>query len=159
MSNEKGGLIKKKKPAIMQPAVPVKKSDMDFGYSAPAEASVEASLETPVEVPTEAVQEVVAEADKVEKPKRKRTPKKEVKVIKPAVSRQKLGVGKANSIKSLKVPGIIHTELNLLGSFMDENKTYIILQNLIDSYVKNELTNRQQRQFTFMVDAFSKEKE
>ncbi|MBD8038729.1 hypothetical protein H9635_18450 [Solibacillus sp. A46] len=37
MSNEKGGLIKKKKkPPIMKPAVPVKKNDMDFGYSPPA---------------------------------------------------------------------------------------------------------------------------
>lgn len=33
MSNEKGGLIKKKKkPTIMQPSIPVKKNDMDFGY-------------------------------------------------------------------------------------------------------------------------------
>ena len=40
---------------------------------------------------------------------------------------------------------------------MDENKTYAILQKLIDSYVKNELTDRQQRQFEFMVEAFSKE--
>lgn len=159
MSNEKGGLIKKKKPTIMQPAVPVKKSDMDFGYSAPTEAPVETPVETPVEAPTEAVQPVAAEAEKVEKPKRKRTPKKEVKIIEPAVPRQKLGVGKANSTKSLKVPSVIHTELSLLGSFMDENKTYIILQSLIDSYVKNELTDRQQRQFTFMVDAFSEEKE
>lgn len=155
MSNEKGGLIKKKKPTIMQPAVPVKKSDMDFGYS----ATTEAPMETPIEVPKEAVQPFAAEAEKVEKPKRKRTPKKEVKIIEPAVPRQKLGVGKANSTKSLKVPSVIHTELSLLGSFMDENKTYIILQSLIDSYVKNELTDRQQRQFTFMVDAFSEEKE
>ena len=41
---------------------------------------------------------------------------------------------------------------------MDENKTYVILQKLIDSYVKNELTNRQQRQFEFMVEAFHEDK-
>jgi hypothetical protein len=41
---------------------------------------------------------------------------------------------------------------------MDENKTYTILQTLIDSYVKNELTDRQQRQFDFMVEAFHEEK-
>ena len=151
MNNEKGGLIKKKKTAIMQPAIPVKKSDMDFGYSAPAEMLIE--------TPVEAVQTTVAEVKKAETPKRKRTPKKEVKIIEPAIPRQKLGVGKANSTKSLKVPSVIHTELNLLGSFMDENKTYVILQSLIDSYVKNELTDRQQRQFLFMVDAFSEEKE
>lgn len=147
MNNEKGGLIKKNKTAIMQPAIPVKKSDMDFSYSAPAE--------TPVEV----VQTTEAEVKKAEVPKRKRPPKKEVKIIEPAVPRQKLGVGKANSTKSLKVPSVIHTELNLLGSFMDENKTYVILQSLIDSYVQNELTDRQQRQFMFMIDAFSEEKE
>ena len=151
MNNEKGGLIKKKKTAIMQPAIPVKKSDMDFGYSAPAEM--------PIETPVAAVQTTEAEIKKAETPKRKRTPKKEVKIIEPAIPRQKLGVGKANSTKSLKVPSVIHTELNLLGSFMDENKTYVILQSLIDSYVKNELTDRQQRQFLFMVDAFSEEKE
>ncbi|MFJ8238072.1 hypothetical protein ACIQ34_20645 [Ureibacillus sp. NPDC094379] len=66
-------------------------------------------------------------------------------------------VGKKNSTKSIKVPAVIHSELNLLGSFMDENKTYAILQKLIDSYVKNELTDRQQRQFEFMVEAFNKE--
>lgn len=36
---------------------------------------------------------------------------------------------------------------------MDENKTYVILQELIDSYVRNELTDRQQRQFEFMLGA------
>ncbi|MBE1554513.1 hypothetical protein [Sporosarcina limicola] len=52
---------------------------------------------------------------------------------------------------------MIHSELNLLGSFMDEHKTYVILQTLIDSYVKNELTDRQQRPFDFMVGAFSED--
>ena len=131
MSNEKGGLIKKKKkPTIMQPAVPVKKNDMAFGYSAPQKK----------EEPTAAVVE------------------KEVTKIEPAKPRKKLGVGKSNSTKSLKVPTVVHSELNLLGSFMDENKTYVILQKLVDSYVKNELTDRQQRQFEFMVEAFHEEK-
>lgn len=138
MSNEKGGLIKKKKkPTIMQPSIPVKKNDMDFGYSAPTKQdgpvlSVETS--TPVVV------------------------EKEVTKIEPAQPRKKLGVGKTNSTKSLKVPTVIHSEINLLGSFMDEGKTYVILQKLIDSYVKNELTDRQQRQFEFMVEAFTEEK-
>lgn len=131
MSNEKGGLIKKKKkPTIMQPAVPVKKNDMDFGYSAPQKK----------EEPTVPVVE------------------KEVTKIEPAKPRKKLGVGKSNSTKSLKVPTVVHSEINLLGSFMDENKTYVILQKLVDSYVKNELTDRQQRQFDFMVEAFHEEK-
>ena len=132
MSNEKGGLIKKKKkPTIMQPAVPVKKSDMDFGYAAPVK------------------NEPVAVTPAMEK---------EVTKIEPAKPRKKLGVGKSNSTKSLKVPTVVHSELNLLGSFMNESKTYVILQKLVDSYVKNELTDRQQRQFEFMVEAFHEEK-
>ena len=138
MTNEKGGLIKKKKkPTIMQPAVPVKKHDMDFGFKTPVQQ--QEVLATPVE-PVKTVKPIVIE--------------KEVTKVEPATPRTKLGVGKSNSTKSLKVPTVIHTEINLLGSFMDENKTYVILQNLIDSYVKNELTDRQQRQFKFMVEAF-----
>lgn len=138
MSNEKGGLIKKKKkPTIMQPAVPVKKNDMDFGYSSPVKQDEPV---TPIETTTPEVVE------------------KEVTKVDPAQPRKKLGVGKTNSTKSLKVPTVIHSEINLLGSFMDEGKTYVILQELIDSYVRNELTNRQQRQFEFMVEAFHEEK-
>lgn len=133
MSNEKGGLIKKKKkPTIMQPSVPVKKSDMDFGYTEPQKQEKPATV--------------------------KPTAKPEATKIAPPTPRKKLGVGKTNSTKSLKVPTLIHSELNLLGSFMDEHKTYVILQNLIDSYVKNELTDRQQRQFDFMVEAFFEDK-
>jgi len=133
MSNEKGGLIKKKKkPTIMQPSVPVKKNDMDFGYTAPKKKKES--------LPVKPV--VVTETTK----------------IAPPTPRKKLGVGKANSTKSLKVPTLIHSELNLLGSFMDEHKTYVILQTLIDSYVKNELTDRQQRQFEFMIEAFFEDK-
>jgi hypothetical protein len=138
MSNEKGGLIKKKKkPTIMQPAVPVKKNDMDFGYSSPVKQDEPV---TPIETATPEVVE------------------KEVTKVEPAQPRKKLGVGKTNSTKSLKVPTVIHSEINLLGSFMDEGKTYVILQELIDSYVRNELTDRQQRQFEFMVEAFHEEK-
>lgn len=132
MSNEKGGLIKKKKkPTIMQPAVPVKKNDMNFGFKASVEAA-------------KTVETVIVE--------------KEVTKVELAKPRTKLGVGKSNFTKSLKVPTIVHSEINLLGSFMDENKTYMILQKLINSYVKNELTDRQQRQFKFMVEAFHEDK-
>jgi len=133
MSNEKGGLIKKKKKSpVMKPSVPVKKNDMDFGYTKPKKKEEPATVK-PV---------VASETTK----------------ISPPTPRKKLGVGKANSTKSLKVPTLIHSELNLLGSFMDEHKTYVILQTLIDSYVKNELTDRQQRQFDFMVEAFFEDK-
>ena len=47
MNNEKDGLIKKKKkPTIMQPAVPVKKNDMDFGFSAPVQQPVRYNMRT-----------------------------------------------------------------------------------------------------------------
>lgn len=86
--------------------------------------------------------------------------KEKATIIQPAVQVKKgeMRVGKSNSTKSLKVPTVIHSEINLLGSFMDENKTYVILQELIDSYVKNELTDRQQRQFEFIVEAFHENK-
>lgn len=123
MTNEKGGLIrKKKKPIMPAPAPVIKTQETDFQYTGPVKNT------EPQEV------------TKVEPPK------------------PKLTVGKKNSTKSIKVPTIVHTEINLLGSFMDENKTYMILQKLIDSYVKNELTDRQQRQFEFMVEAFNEDK-
>lgn len=127
MSNEKGGLIKKEKktnPKIMEPSVPVKKNDMDFGYTEP--------------VPKTKMNFKEALSTKVSSTTRKK----------------KSTIGKSNSTKSVKIPALIHSELNLLGSFMDEHKTYEILQTLIDSYVKNELTDRQQKQFKFMIEAF-----
>ena len=127
--NEKGGLIRKKKKATMRPPAPVKKTqEEDFAYSQPAEIIKQQPIKT------------------------KKATKSKTKSSKP-----KLSVGKSNSTKSLKVPAIIHTEINLLGSFMDENKTYIILQKLIDSYIQNELTDRQRRQFEFMVESFDQE--
>lgn len=138
MSNEKGGLIKKKKKPIMQPAVPVKKTqDMDFSYSEPVKKEVPIVEPVPVKA---------AVADVVE-------PVRKVTKIAPSASRINLSVSATNSVKSIKVPTFIHSEINLLGSFMDENKTYVILQELIDSYVRNELTDRQQRQFEFMLGA------
>ena len=125
MSNEKGGLIKKKKKPIMQaPAPVIKTQDADFSYST-APAPVEKEVKQPVKKHTER--------------KRSQT------------------IGKKNSMKTLKVPSDVHTQVNLLGSFMDESKTYVILQRLINSYVTNELTNRQQRQFEFMFEASKEE--
>lgn len=125
------GLIKKKNRPTMQPPVPViKTQDTDFGYTEPTKVIQE---QPPV---------IIHEVTKIEPPKRQ----------------TKSVVGKSNSTKSIKVPTLVHSEINLLGSFMDESKTYAILQKLIDSYVKNELTDRQQRQFEFMVEAFNEDK-
>ena len=41
---------------------------------------------------------------------------------------------------------------------MDENKAYRILQRLVDSYIANELSDRQQRQFEFMLEVSEEEK-
>ena len=134
MTNEKGGLIKKKKKPIMQPPAPVKKTQAtDFSYST---ASVEKEEQQPIG------QQPVTKHPIKEQAERKKSQT----------------IGQQNSTKSLKVPSEIHTQINLLGSFMDESKTYLILQRLIDSYVKNELTNRQQRQFEFMLKTLSQEK-
>ena len=114
MSNEKGGLIKKKKKPIMPPPAPVIKTQAaDFSYSpAPAQEEV----------------------------------------------KQPIKEQKKNNAKTIKVPSEIHTQIHLLSPFMDENKAYMILQRLIDSYVANELTNRQQRQFEFMFKMSKEEK-
>ena len=136
MSNEKGGLIKKKKkPSLMQPAVPVKKTQAtDFSYSK-ALAPVEEEVKQPI------VQQPVTTQPVKEQAEQKTSPT----------------IGKHNSKKSLKLPSDVHTQINLLGSFMDESKSYMILQRLIDSYVTNELSNRQQRQFKFMLEALLEE--
>ena len=118
----------------MQAPAPVNKTQAsDFSYSTPP---VEQETKKPI------VQQPVAQQP-AEQPEQKK---------------RQLTIGKQNSTKSLKVPSVVHTEINLLGSFMDESKTYVILQHLIDSYVKNELTDRQQRQFEFMLEALSEEK-
>lgn len=128
MSNEKGGLIKKRKSPLMPAPATVKKTQgEDFSYSEPVKkAEPPVNVQQPIEPETQ------------QKPSSH--------------------IGKKNSTKSFKVPSTVHTEIQLLGSFMDENKAYLILQKLIDSYVKNELTNRQQHQFEFMLEALTEEK-
>ena len=130
MSNEKGGLIKKKKKPIMQPPAPVIKTQAaDFAYSTvPNPAPVEEEVKQPI----------------VEQPVKEQKSSKTI--------------GKKNSTKTFKVPSEIHTKINLLGPFMDENKAYMILQRLVDSYIANELSDRQQRQFEFMLEVSEEEK-
>lgn len=123
MSNEKGGLIKKKKPIMPPPAPVLKTQAEDFSFSTePTPTPVEKEVKQPV---------------------------KEQKKSKP--------IGKKNSIKTIKVPSDLHTKINLLGPFMDENKAYAILQRLVDSYIANELSDRQQRQFEFMLEVSEEE--
>ncbi|OES45885.1 hypothetical protein [Domibacillus iocasae] len=72
--------------------------------------------------------------------------------------KRKAVVGKNNSIKTIKVPALLHTQINMLGKFMDENKTYAILNELVENYVENCLTERQQKQFHFMSEFVQEEK-
>lgn len=72
--------------------------------------------------------------------------------------KRKAVVGKNNSTKTLKVPSLLHTQINMLGKFMDETKTYAILNELVDNYVENQLTERQQKQFYFMSEFVQEDK-
>lgn len=72
-----------------------------------------------------------------------------------ATHKAKSVVGKNNNVKSIKVPHDLHIQIGVLGKFMDENKTYAIISELVEYYTKNELTDRQQKQFGYMTDFFN----
>lgn len=72
---------------------------------------------------------------------------KETAIIKP-----KSVVGKNDLVKSIKVSQELHTQLGVLGKIMNENVTYAIISNLVDYYVKGELTDRQRKQFEYMTE-------
>lgn len=137
MSNKKGGLIKKKEnSAIIRPSVTVNKpQNEEFGFNSPS-------------------QKIVEKKDSIKRIAATPPVKKSVQSLVPI---DRLSVSTTSKTKSVKIPEIIHTELGLLGSFIDESKTYVILQTLIDSFVEHELTERQQRQFKFMLEAFQEE--
>lgn len=78
---------------------------------------------------------------------------KEIK--KSPVRKTKSVVGKNNNVKSIKVPHDLHIQIGVLGKFMDENKTYAIISELVDYYTRNELTDRQQKQFEYMTEFFN----
>ena len=183
MSNEKGGLIKKK-PRKMQPAPKVSKPDQfnAFNYT-PQPAKADAPKE---EVKPKVIAEPEVKQESITEPEKKveetssetevKTETEEVKDVviieqapKAARRSQKmtledlknnLTVGRGTKSKSVRAPEFVYDELVLLSSFVDENKMYQILQMLIDSYVSHELTPRQQRQFNYMMELkFLKEEE
>ncbi|MGB6409014.1 MAG: hypothetical protein WBF39_16160 [Planococcus donghaensis] len=78
---------------------------------------------------------------------------KEIK--KSPVRKTKSVVGKNNNVKSIKVPHDLHIQIGVLGKFMDENKTYAIISELVNYYTRNELTDRQQKQFEYMTEFFN----
>lgn len=183
MSNEKGGLIKKK-PRKMQPAPKVSKPDQFNAFSyTPQPAKADATKE---EVKPKAIAEPEVKQESITEPEKKveetssesevKTEPEEVKDVviieqapKAARRSQKmtledlknnLTVGRGTKSKSVRAPEFVYDELVLLSSFVDENKMYQILQMLIDSYVSHELTPRQQRQFNYMMELkFLKEEE
>ena len=74
-------------------------------------------------------------------------------VLEPKPQRKmKSVVGKNNNVKSIKVPHDLHVQIGVLGKFMDENKTYAIISELVEYYAENELTDRQKKQFEYMTD-------
>lgn len=73
--------------------------------------------------------------------------------------KRKSVVGKNNNVKSIKVPNELHTQIGILGKFMDENRTYAILSELVKYYAANELTDRQQKQFDYMTEFFNESEE
>ena len=135
---KKGGLIKKqeKKP-LLRPSVPVKKvQDDSFAYKAPSNKTKKSQKKTPL-------------ISKSESPVIKRS-------MNHRTNRRSTSLTTRNG-RSIKIPEHILAEINLLGSFIDESVIYKILEELLDSYVQHELTDRQQRQFQFMLESFLSE--
>ena len=124
MSEKGKGLIKKSKNTLPTPEKINKGGGGDFSFQTP-----------PVPPRKEIEVEVISGPVKVPEPEKRRV--------------RRL-IGKRNSIKSIKVPEHVHKELNLLGNFMDQSTIYVILEELIDSYVEHKLSPRQQKQFRFM---------
>lgn len=175
MSNEKGGLIKKK-PRKMQPAPKVAKPDQFNAFSyTPQSEEVKTKEEVksePITEPEVKQEEAITELEtKVEETPPEPEVKTETEKVKDVVIieqapksarrsqkmtledlKNNLTVGRGTKSKSVRAPEFVYDELVLLSSFVDENKMYQILQMLIDSYVSHELTPRQQRQFNYMME-------
>jgi hypothetical protein len=142
--NIKGPLIKpktKKKISMPRPE-PIQFNQLKdpFKYtSAPSsektnEININQDKKTEIKAPKKQ-----PEKNKISSP----NPENEKKTIKTVV-------GKKNAVKSIKVSAKIHTQINVLGKFMDETKTYAILDQLISHYVSTELSDRQKKQFEYM---------
>lgn len=149
--SKKGPLIKKKTRAntLERPKPVVINSQNDFKFNnAPS-------------TPTEPVnKESITKKNNISVPSVEN--KSTIPVPEPIAKRPrktKSIVGKNNNVKSIKVPHDLHIQIGVLGKFMDENKTYAIITELVEYYTKNELTDRQQKQFEYMTDFFNEEDE
>jgi len=141
-STKKGPLIQKKQKtnSLSRPKPVLVTGKDDFKFS-----SKESIQET-------TVQEVIKEKEQPIKVPEKKVQTVEPEKKKPVPIKRVAVVGKNNNVKSIKVPNDLHVKLGVLGKFMDENKTYAIISELVDYYVKNDLTDRQQKQFGYMTD-------
>jgi len=139
---KRGPLIQKKPKtnslARPKPVLVTGKDDFKFSNNETIEDKTVQVASTEREKPAVSTEK---KAQTIEVEKKKVIPPKRVSVV-----------GKNNNVKSIKVPSDLHVQIGVLGKFMDENKTYAIISQLIEYYVENELTDRQQRQFEFMTD-------
>lgn len=149
--SKKGPLIQKKsKPSTLERPKPVIVNNQnDFKFSTNEVKKEKTAIKTPPNSTTSSL--IASEVKEVETPKTKDT--KDVK--RDSVRKVKSVVGKNNNVKSIKVPNDLHIKIGVLGKFMDENKTYAILSELVDYYARNELTDRQQKQFDYMTEFFN----
>lgn len=146
-SSKKGPLIKKKTRTNMlerpKPVVINSKNEFKFN-SAPSDSN-------------QTIGNALMPKDKnfasLPAEKKPSIPVSETKIQQPR--KTKSVVGKNNNVKSIKVPHDLHIQIGVLGKFMDENKTYAILSELVAYYTKNELTDRQQKQFEYMTEFFN----
>ncbi|MBF4502321.1 hypothetical protein IRY55_13225 [Savagea sp. SN6] len=126
MSKQKiNGLIKKKvKNTTLKPSVPIKKiQDDDFGYSIQRNSPLLHKKES--------------------------SGQKQFHVSAANLSNRS-PLTKENG-KSIKITKEVLDEIQLLGSFINESVIYKIIGELLDSYIQNELSERQQRQFEFIL--------
>ena len=150
-NSKKGPLIKKKTKAntLERPKPVVISSQNDFKFNNEQSNPIQPANDESIN------KEKVVSIPPVEK--KPAIPVSELKV-KPS-RKTKSVVGKNNNVKSIKVPHDLHTQIGVLGKFMDENKTYAIISELVEYYTKNELTDRQQKQFEYMTEFFNENEE
>ncbi|OLN21467.1 hypothetical protein BTO30_14790 [Domibacillus antri] len=139
--NIKGALIQTKKKNKMPKPEPIQFNQLKdpFKFSPAASSADKTEINEKVE-------------NKFESQATKKQPEK-IKMDPPNPEEKKTRksvVGKKNAVKSIKVPAKLHTQISVLGKFMDESKTYAILDQLITHYVSTELSDRQKKQFEYM---------
>ncbi|MCH4827540.1 hypothetical protein [Planococcus halocryophilus] len=135
--SKKGPLIKKKTKPMDRAKPVIVSSKNDFKFS-----SSDKSIESKSEVQKEPEVNQKVKSENITTANEEPT----------KLTKRKGVVGKNNNVKSIKVPHDLHVQIGILGKFMDENKTYAIISELVDYYKKNELTERQKKQIEYMTE-------